>query len=196
MWQVGERISFSGRGVDKQDGNLSPSSLYWSVVINHCFADNDCHQHPFQTFPGVASGSFITPDHEYPSHLEMSLTATDVHGLKHTQGFKLHPKSVTLNFVTHPAGLQIALNSRVAVGPFQRQVIIGSTNSISAPSPQIVDGKGYEFESWSDGGGQAHNITVGSASVTYLANFKNRISRSRSGRPRPPARPQPRPVIN
>ncbi len=196
MWQVGETISFSGRGVDKQDGNLSPSSLYWSVVINHCIAENDCHQHPFQTFPGVASGSFIAPDHEYPSHLEMSLTATDMNGLKHTQSLKLHPKPVALNFETHPAGLQIALNSSVASAPFNRQVIIGSTNSISAPSPQVVNGIAFEFESWSDGGGQAHNITAGSASATYSAKFKNKGSRSRSGRPRHPARPQPRPVIN
>jgi hypothetical protein len=34
-----------------------------------------------QTFTGVASGSFGAPDHEYPSYLELELTATDSGGL-------------------------------------------------------------------------------------------------------------------
>ena len=39
---------------------------------------------PCQRFAGSASGSFPAPDHEYPSHLELRLTATDGGGLQGT----------------------------------------------------------------------------------------------------------------
>ncbi len=55
------------------------SALTWSLVLQHC--PSTCHEHPLQTFAGTASGSFVAPDHEYPSHLELRLTATDPGGL-------------------------------------------------------------------------------------------------------------------
>ena len=53
-----------------------------SLVLQHC--PSNCHTHPLQTFAGVASGSFTAPDHEYPSYLELRLTATDSGGLTNT----------------------------------------------------------------------------------------------------------------
>jgi hypothetical protein len=55
---------------------------------------------------------------------------------------------------------------------FTRTVIVGSTNSISAPSPQIKGPKTYTFSSWSDGGAQTHNIVAPSAATTYTARFR------------------------
>ena len=45
------------------------------MIIHHC--PSNCHTHVYQTFDGVAGGSFPAPDHEYPSYLEIQLTATD-----------------------------------------------------------------------------------------------------------------------
>ena len=50
--------------------------------MQHC--PSNCHPHPVQTFAGVAAGSFAAPDHEYPSYLELRLTATDSGGLTTT----------------------------------------------------------------------------------------------------------------
>ena len=47
--------------------------------MQHC--PSNCHSHPVQSFAGVAGGSFVAPDHEYPSYLELRLTATDSGGL-------------------------------------------------------------------------------------------------------------------
>ena len=33
-----------------------------------------CHAHPLQAFPGFGGGSLIAPDHDYPSHIELTLT--------------------------------------------------------------------------------------------------------------------------
>ena len=61
---------------------------------------NDCHTHDVQTIGGVATGSFSAPDHEYPSWLELVLTATDSGGLTGSTSVRLDPKTVTLSFAT------------------------------------------------------------------------------------------------
>jgi hypothetical protein len=83
-WKVGDTISFSGHATDPQQGTLPASSLTWSLVLEHGDCASSCHEHPLQTFTGVASNSFVAPDHEYPSHLELRLKATDSGGLTHT----------------------------------------------------------------------------------------------------------------
>lgn len=39
-------------------------------------------------------------------------------------------------------------------------MIVGSKNSISAPTPQKKGAKSYSFVSWSDGGAQSHDIVA------------------------------------
>ena len=88
-WQVGNVINFSGSATDLQDGTLPPSALSWELVLQHC--PSNCHSHPLQSFPGVASGSFTAPDHDYPSYLELRLTATDSGGLTNTESRPTRP---------------------------------------------------------------------------------------------------------
>ena len=106
------RDRFSGSGTDTQDGNLPASALSWSLILHHC--PSTCHTHPLQDFVGVASGSFTAPDHEYPSHLELVLTATDSGGLTDTASVTLLPQTVNLTFTTSPSGLQLVLNGSSA----------------------------------------------------------------------------------
>ena len=170
-WKVGDVISFSGHASDAQQGTLPASALTWSLVLQHC--PSTCHEHPLQTFSGTASGSFVAPDHEYPSYLELRLTATDAGGLTNTQNLRLDPQTVDLTFGSSPAGLSLAVGSTSQVAPFTRTAIRGSTLSVSAPSPQATGGTAYEFASWSDGGAQTHNI-VANASATYTATYRVR----------------------
>jgi glucose/arabinose dehydrogenase/PKD repeat protein len=171
-WKVGDTISFSGSATDLQDGPLPASRLSWSLVLQHC--PSNCHSHPLQDFVGVASGTFVTPSHEYPSYLELKLTATDSGGLSHTVTRRLDPRTVVLTFQTTPGGLQLAVNGTPSTATFTRTVIVGSTNSIAAPSPQTKGGKSYSFQSWSDGGAQTHNITAPPTAATWTARFRAR----------------------
>jgi hypothetical protein len=82
----------------------------------------------------------------------------------------VYPQTVSLSFATNPTGLQLVVNGTAAVGPFTRTVIRGSTNTVSAVSPQTANGINYAFSSWSDGGAQSHNITA-NASATYTAAY-------------------------
>ena len=169
-WKVGDLISFSGSATDQQDGPLPASALSWKLVQQHC--PSNCHQHVVQSWTGVASGSFNAPDHEYPSYLELWLTATDSGGLQDTKILRLDPRTVVLTFQTNPGGLSLAVNGSEATATFTRTVIIGSTNTISAVSPQTKGKQTYQFSSWSDGGTQTHPITAPATAATYTARFR------------------------
>jgi len=176
-WQVGQTITFSGHATDAQDVTIPSSGLTWSVILHHCATQTNCHTHPIQTFTGVAGGSFPAPDHAYPCWLEIQLTATDSGGLTSTASLRLDPKTVVLTFRTNPAGLKLtdlAVNSTAQATPFSTTVVVGSNNSVSAPSPQTVNHSTYNFTSWSDGGAQSHTIVAPTANTTYTATYRKR----------------------
>ena len=170
-WKVGDVIPFAGSATDTQDGTLPASALTWQLIQQHC--PSNCHSHTVQTFDGVAGGSFTAPDHEYPSYLELRLTATDSGGLTHTASRRLDPQTVQLTFATNPGGLSLVAGGTSTKAPFTRTVIIGSRNSISAPQ-QVKGSKTYTFTSWSDGGPQTHDIIAPSTATTYTARYVTR----------------------
>ena len=172
QWKVGDPIGFSGRGVDPDEpgGQLPASALQWEVIINHC--PSDCHVHSMQTFNGVASGSFNAPDHEYPSSLELRLTVTDPTGGSDVATVTLQPQTTSLTFNTNVAApLTLAVNGAASVTPFSRTVIVGSSNSLNAQSPQTIGATTYTFTSWSDGLPQLHQITAPATPTTYTASY-------------------------
>jgi glucose/arabinose dehydrogenase len=169
QWKVGDTINFSGSATDPEDGPLPASALSWEVIMHHCPAG--CHEHSIQSFDGVSSGSFVAPDHEYPSHLELELTATDSSGKTDVKSVELQPQTVALTFVTSPAGGQISVGGSSSTAPFTRTVIVGSTNSVNVPSPQTIGGTSNVFSSWSDGGARAHDIVAPASPTTYTATL-------------------------
>jgi uncharacterized repeat protein (TIGR01451 family) len=169
-WKVGDRIFFSGSAMDPQQGALPSSALSWQLVLQHCPAD--CHSHLVRTWRGDDPNLFFdAPDHEYPSYLELRLTATDAGGLTATETLRLDPRTVELSFQSSPSGLQLTVGSSSSPTPFTRTVIEGSNNTISAPTPQTLGGTDYGWVSWSDGGAQSHNITA-SAAAAYTAAYQ------------------------
>jgi glucose/arabinose dehydrogenase len=168
-WKVGDPISFSGHATDPENGALPASALSWTLLMQHC--PSNCHSHTIQTWTGVASGSFNAPDHEYPSYLELKLTATDGAGTSATTTLRLDPQTVVLSFGSSPSGLQLAVNGVSSTTPFTRTVIVGSANSLSATSPQSLGGTSYQFASWSDSGAQTHNAVAPAGAVTFTATY-------------------------
>jgi uncharacterized repeat protein (TIGR01451 family) len=168
-WRVGQTISFSGSATDQQQGTLPASGFSWQLVLLHGSCP-DCHEHPVQTWTGITSGSFIAPDHEYPSQLELRLTVSDAGGLADTETRRLDPSTVAVTLQSSPTGLELTMGSSSGTTPFTRTVIQGSVNSVSAPSPQTIGSTTYGFVSWSDGGAATHTI-VANASATYTATY-------------------------
>jgi hypothetical protein len=166
-YAVGDTISFSGHATD-QDGDTP--TLSWQLKIHHCTTPTTCHVHNVQQWSGQ-SGSFTAPDHEYPSHLELVLTAKDDDGVTGSTSVTLEPETVALSFATNPAGLALSVGSSSATAPFQHTAVVGSVNSISAPATQQLGGATYDFSSWSDGGAATHNVTAPAAGAAYTASY-------------------------
>jgi glucose/arabinose dehydrogenase len=168
-WRVGDVVTFAGHAVDAEQGALPASALSWRVLLQHC--SGTCHTHVLQTFTGVTGGSFIAPDHSYPSYLELELTATDADGISTTVTRRLDPKTVSLTFRTTPGGMQLVVNGTAQSGAFTITAIQGATVSVSAPSPQTKGNKPYVFVRWSDGGAQTHDLIAPFTATTYTATY-------------------------
>jgi len=168
-WKVGDTIGFSGTAVDSQDGTLPGSALTWTLVLHHC--PSNCHAHQITTTVG-RSGTFTTPDHEYPSYLELRLTAEDSGGLTDTTSIRLYPKTVDLTIASQPSGLRLTYLAETATTPFTRTAIVGSSGSISAALVQTLGGRTYRFAYWSDDGARTHNVTTPASDTTYTANYR------------------------
>ena len=185
-WKVNDTITFSGHATDPQEGALAATQLDWVILIQHC--PSTCHAHTYQTFPGTGGDAFPAPDHEYPSHLEIRLTATDAQGLTHTDSVLLQPQTSNLTFQTTPTGLQLTVGTAPPqTAPFTRTVIVGSLNSVEALTPQGTFPNVWEFSAWSDGGAQTHNVTAPAAPATYTATYRTNadLSLSATGSPDP-----------
>jgi hypothetical protein len=165
LFRVGDVISFSGSATDTESGTLPPGSLEWIVTLQHC-PGADCHTHPFTHTVG-AGGSFTVPDHGDNSFFEITLWATDSGGATGTVTRTLNPQTSQVTFNSSPSGLQVVYGSTSRTTPFTVTSIVGSTQTISATSPQGSN----VFTSWSDGGAQQHNITIGASNTTLTAIF-------------------------
>ncbi len=169
-WAVGDVIAFSGQALDAVDGALPASAMQWHLLLHHC--PSTCHLHAIQDFTGVSSGSFAAPNHEYPSYLELQLTATNSGGLSATTSVDLNPATTTLIVSSVPSGLTLALGPDTATTPFAQTVIVGSVNSLGAPSPQSDRSlAAWSFQIWSDGGTASHEVTAPSTGAIFTANF-------------------------
>jgi glucose/arabinose dehydrogenase len=177
-WRVGEAIAFSGFANDGENKPLPAAALTWSIIVLHC--PSACHEHPMQELTGVHAGLFEAPDHEFPMRLLIRLHAVDGNGLMASVDRELPPATSEVTIDSEPRGLRLAFNGTAATTPFSRTVILGSRNSISAPS-QVVEATDGEsrttqlvaqtFAGWSDGEAQDHLVTANQTAVRYVASF-------------------------
>ena len=91
----------------------------------------------------------------------------------------LQPRTVRVTLATSPVGLRVVYSGETGSAPMTRTAIVGSKRTVHAPSPQ----EGAAFRSWSDGGAQQHDVTIGTSDATYTATFEDE-----SCSPRPPVR--------
>jgi glucose/arabinose dehydrogenase/PKD repeat protein len=171
-WSVGEHISFAGEAEDPDEGTLPSTSLDWSARIAHCppASGGGCHTHQLGGYPAVDSGSFVAPQHDYPSHILLILKATDSRGLSTTTSVQLEPEAVDLTIASNPTGLTLSGGQETGAAPLSMTVVQNSLIGLSAPLTQEMGGKTYVWDHWSDGLGRNHTITA-TASGTYEAFY-------------------------
>ncbi|MBN8226600.1 PQQ-dependent sugar dehydrogenase [Corallococcus macrosporus] len=164
-FKVGDVVTYSGSAVDPNEGPIPGDRLRWTVTLRHCTAGG-CHTHPYSTSTGV-TGSFTVPDHGDEVHFDLKLTAMSSTGLTSSWMITVDPLLVQLTLQTSPPGLELVFDGTSAPAPRVLPVIVGSTHTLRAPSPQGVFG----FREWSDGGAAEHVIQVGPDGASYTAFF-------------------------
>jgi hypothetical protein len=113
----------------------------------------------------------IAPDHDRPSHIELTLTATDSRGLQASKSIDLNPKAVALEIESEPPGVTVTAGLLTQATPFPVSAIEGSKFTLSAPSTAKVGETTYVFAGWSDAGERVHTVTAGPATPSYKATY-------------------------
>jgi glucose/arabinose dehydrogenase/PKD repeat protein len=169
-WRVGDAISFGATGSDAQDGTLGDAAFSWTFEMLHC-PGGDCHSHIIQELSGIRSGSFKAPEHEYPSFLRLTVTATDSGGMTTSVTRDIQPITGTLSVASNPAGIPLSLGSETGTPPPPFTAITGSKIAVQADEGVIGEDR-YTFVSWSDGGAAAHQATMPQGPATLTANYQ------------------------
>jgi glucose/arabinose dehydrogenase len=171
-WHVGQAIDFAGSATEDGGSPLPTARLYWRSRLYHCpGGPESCHAHPLQVFPARESGTLIAPDHDLPSHIELSLTATDARGLSSTATVNLYPNVSFLGIESKPPGIVLSAGLQTEATPFGVEAIEGSGVTLTAPATAEVGGKTYVWQKWSDGGGRVHSVDAQPGSTNYTAEY-------------------------
>lgn len=189
-WSAGAPVAFQGSAADDEDGSLPATSLDWVSRLYHC--PEGCHAHPLQAFPSLASGSFIAPEHDLPSHIELTLTAVDSRGLTAQRSVNIDPRTVDLSIGSDIPGVPVSAGLLTKPTPFSLQVIEGSDVVLAAPPSAQLGGIAYPWLRWSDGGARVHTFTAshsGQYVAEYIASGGSGISLPPIGETSKPGRP-------
>jgi glucose/arabinose dehydrogenase len=192
-WAVGDRIEFSAsaRAKEGNGAQLPATSLYWRSSILHCrLGSENCHAHPLPVFPGVDSGALTAPDHDYPSRIRLTLTATDSRGLSATRTLELLPRTVALRIASDPPGVPLTAGTLSGPAPFPLTAIEGSNLTLVAPQQAQLGGDSFAFQGWSDGRARVHSL-VAEVPGEYVAAYA-RTARAEPPGGEEPQAPQPR----
>jgi len=183
-WPAGDNLYFAADGKNFKGEHLETAAFYWNMRLAHCPFLNEptnCHKHPLDTFSGVEEGTFVVPEHDYPSYLEITLRVTDERGLTISKTLKLQPRTVQFQIESEPPGLPITAGLFSEPTPFSFTVIQNSHQVLSAPQTAQLGGTTYNWTGWSDGGARAHTVTVGEEDATYVASYSAEGSGGGSG---------------
>ena len=183
---MGDVITFAGGSTDTEDGALPATANHWTLVLQHCSDVTTCHAHQLQEWDGVAGGSFVAPDHEYPSFLDLHLTVTDSNGLSSETVRRYSPQTVTVRVESYPAQQPVTVGDVTSLTPFTFITIVGSSTTVTAPTSHTIDNIPYAFAYWSDGGDRSHTFVA--PADTYVLTLHSLIGTlTASAQPAAPA---------
>ncbi len=170
-YAAGDTIQYAGTGTDPEDGTLPASAFSWTIMFHH-----DTHTHPFLgPINNTKSGSFQIPKTGEPAAnvwYRIYLTVTDSTGLKHESTRDINPRKSTITLASNPSGLQLTIDGQPKTTPYSVEGVVGFTRALGANSNQTLNGKTYQFVSWSDNGTQTHSVDTPNNNTTYTATFQ------------------------
>jgi glucose/arabinose dehydrogenase/PKD repeat protein len=178
-YNAGQTISYAATAIDPEDGALPPQAFSWTIVFHH-----EDHTHPFSgPITGAASGSFTIPDTGEEStdvFYRIELTVTDSGApvgaagrLSHSSYRDVVPNLTSVTVAASPVGrgLRLGIDQAVNDAPWAKASVVGFKRTLTAPSPQTVNGVTWQFVSWSDAGAASHVVSAPSQPSTFRATF-------------------------
>lgn len=167
-FRAGDTLTFSASGTDAEDGTLPASRLTWWAELHH-----DTHTHPFRPETVGAGGPVTIPTQGETSDnifYRFHLRVTDSAGATHEVTRDVLPQKAQVTLTSLPAGLALTLDGQPVTAPTVFTGVVGIERSLGAAN-QNLNGRRYQFASWSDGGAATHAIAIPVANTTYTANF-------------------------
>jgi glucose/arabinose dehydrogenase len=178
-FSAGDTLAYSGTGADPEDGALAGAAFTWRVDLHH-----DTHEHPFlAATSGSTGGTVVVPRVGETSDnvwLRFHLTVRDSKGLTHQVQRDIHPRKARITLATQPAGLQVMLDGQPFTAPYTVTGVTGMERSLEVDGTQQLGGRNYRFVSWSDGGGNPHDIRFPGQDADYTAVFREDSSTNTS----------------
>ncbi len=147
VFRVNARVPVKATVTNAAGDPLPSSASSWELILHHCIPGGGCHTHGLDAIEG-ANGSFVMPDHEYPSNVELVLTVDDPNGGTATATVQADYRTVDLVIRSQPTGATVLVGSTEEVAPFTRPVASGATTSVSVRTPQTVGGSSLTFQRW------------------------------------------------
>ena len=154
-WKVGDTISFTGHATDPEQGTLARVGSTWALLIQHC--PSNCHSHTVQTLAGVGERLVRRARSRVSVVPRAQLTRDRRRRVERDDDAPARPEDGRPQLRDDSDRAAARRQGISTTTPFTRTVIQGSSNSVSATTPQTLGATTYEFTSWSDGGAQTHN---------------------------------------
>ena len=163
-------MKLTGSATDPDDGTLADARLSWNVVLVH-----GNHVHPFAALTGKSASFTPTLDHDADSFYRVTLTATDSDGVSSAKTVVIRPETVNLSIASTPAaGAPITYAGyALTAAPHRAPAAIGFRTSVEAAQRFEANGRAYVFTGWSDGGPQAHDITIPATNLDLVARYRD-----------------------
>jgi glucose/arabinose dehydrogenase len=194
LYAAGDTISYSATAT--VNGNRLPDSAFsWTIVFHH-----DDHTHPFLgPINGVSSGTFAIPTRGEVSDnvwYRINVTVT-ANGQSRTIFTDVKPKKSSVQIQTAPVGLKVTVDGQPKTAPYSFIGVQGMVRDLGAESPQVLNGKTYEFTGWSHNRTKEHPFIVPSSNSLLTANFREVVALTPTPRPttQPSETATPRPTV-
>jgi len=168
-FQAGDTVNFAGSATDPEDGVLAASRLTWWAELHH-----DTHSHPFQPQTVGATGQVTIPTRGETSaniFYRFHLRATDSAGVTHTVTRDIQPQTAQVTVTTAPPGLALTLDGQPITAPHVFAGVVGIERVLAAPAEQNLNGRRYQFASWTGGVAATLTISTPASDTTYTATY-------------------------
>lgn len=170
-YKAGDVINYSASSIDENGNAISDQNMTTTIIWHH-----DQHTHPFVGPFQNGNGNFTIPvsGEESPNTwYEIIYSATDSNGLYTKKSIFIYPLKSQVSLITNPQGLQILLDATPQTSPYTFIGVQGFQRELNVVTTQTLNGRTYQFTSWSDGQTQKHNISIPIIDTTYTANFND-----------------------